>query len=307
MAHLFVIAGHGAGDPGASGNGYTEAERVRTLAAKLRAYGGEDVTLADTGRDWYADNGISSLSIPKSWQIIELHMDSAAASARGGHVIISSKYEPDKYDKALAQAISAILPGRSQTIVKRGDLANPKRAAAKGYSYRLLECGFISSAEDVKIFNARTDDIAKRILGAFEISVSGTGSGSDTVSGGSKPAGPGEIKPPQLAADGKWGRDTTLRLQEIFGTVQDGIVSNQQARYRQPGCYTGWEWKNAPTGSSDLIKAIQKAVGAAADGWIGPDTIKAMQAYWGTVQDGKISAVSDVVKAMQRWANGRAA
>ena len=69
----------------------------------------------------------------------------------------------------------------------------------------------------------------------------------------------------------------------------------------------GWEWKSAPTGSSDLIKAIQKAVGAAADGWIGPDTIRAMQKYWGTVQDGKISAVSDVVKAMQRWANGRAA
>lgn len=29
MAHLFVIAGHGAGDSGAVGYGYTEAERVR--------------------------------------------------------------------------------------------------------------------------------------------------------------------------------------------------------------------------------------------------------------------------------------
>ena len=27
--HLFIIAGHGAGDPGATENGYTEAERVR--------------------------------------------------------------------------------------------------------------------------------------------------------------------------------------------------------------------------------------------------------------------------------------
>ena len=35
MAHLFIIAGHGAGDCGAVGYGYTEAERVRALASRL--------------------------------------------------------------------------------------------------------------------------------------------------------------------------------------------------------------------------------------------------------------------------------
>lgn len=169
MAHLYVIAGHGAGDPGATGNGYTEAERVRVLAARLSALGGSDVTVADTSRNWYADNGISSLSIDKSWQIIELHMDSASASARGGHVIIKSGFSPDAYDTALANFIGGILPGRSNLIVGRSDLANPNRAAAKGYSYRLLECGFISNAEDVSIFNSRMDEIAAGILSAFGI------------------------------------------------------------------------------------------------------------------------------------------
>ena len=102
MTKIFVIAGHGAGDPGACANGYQEAERVRALAAKIKAYGGSNVTVGDTSRDWYADNGISSLNISKDTQIIELHMDSAAASARGGHVIIKSGYNPDKYDTALA-------------------------------------------------------------------------------------------------------------------------------------------------------------------------------------------------------------
>ena len=32
MVKLYVIAGHGAGDSGAVGNGYQEAERVRVLA-----------------------------------------------------------------------------------------------------------------------------------------------------------------------------------------------------------------------------------------------------------------------------------
>lgn len=309
MTHIFVIAGHGAGDPGASGNGYTEAERVRALAAKIKAYGGDAVTVGDTSRNWYADNGISTLSISKSWQIIELHMDSASASARGGHVIINSGFEPDKYDTALAAFISGILPGRAQTIVKRNDLANPKRAAAKGYPYRLLECGFISNTQDVKIFNEKTDEIAKGILNVFEIGTSA--SGSTDTSGESKPVSatpqPDTLKAGRLAVDGKWGRDTTLRLQKIFGTVQDGAVSNQRAEYRQPGCYTGWEWENDPSGYSDLIKAIQRKVGSAVDGWIGPDTIRAMQKYWGTVQDGKISAVSDLVKAIQKWANSQAA
>lgn len=309
MTHIFVIAGHGAGDPGASGNGYTEAERVRALAAKIKAYGGDAVTVGDTSRNWYADNGISTLSISKSWQIIELHMDSASASARGGHVIINSGFEPDKYDTALAAFISGILPGRAQTIVKRNDLANPKRAAAKGYPYRLLECGFISNTQDVKIFNGKTDEIAKGILNVFGIGTSD--SGSTDTSGESKPVSatpqPDTLKAGRLAVDGKWGRDTTFRLQKIFGTVQDGAVSNQRAEYRQPGCYTGWEWENDPSGYSDLIKAIQRKVGSAVDGWIGPDTIRAMQKYWGTVQDGKISAVSDLVKAIQKWANSQAA
>ena len=309
MTHIFVIAGHGAGDPGASGNGYTEAERVRALAAKIKAYGGDAVTVGDTSRNWYADNGISTLSISKSWQIIELHMDSASVSARGGHVIINSGFEPDKYDTALAAFISGILPGRAQTIVKRNDLANPKRAAAKGYPYRLLECGFISNTQDVKIFNEKTDEIAKGILNVFGIGTSA--SGSTDTSGESKPVSatpqPDTLKAGRLAVDGKWGRDTTFRLQKIFGTVQDGAVSNQRAEYRQPGCYTGWEWENDPSGYSDLIKAIQRKVSSAVDGWIGPDTIRAMQKYWGTVQDGKISAVSDLVKAIQKWANSQAA
>lgn len=56
MAKLFLIAGHGAGDPGACGNGYTEAERVRVLAERIKVLGGGNVMLADTSRNWYKDN-----------------------------------------------------------------------------------------------------------------------------------------------------------------------------------------------------------------------------------------------------------
>ena len=170
MAHLFIIAGHGAGDCGAVGYGYTEAERVRALASRLSALGGGgNVTVADMNRNWYADNGIMSLNIPKDWQILELHMDSAGASAKGGHVIINSAYSADQYDTALASFIGSFFPGRAKNIVPRSDLANPNRAAARGYSYRLLENGFITNSGDLNKFNCQMDDLARGILNAFGI------------------------------------------------------------------------------------------------------------------------------------------
>ena len=104
--------------------------------------------------------------------------------------------------------------------------------------------------------------------------------------------------------DGKWGKDTTIKAQEIFGTTIDGIVTDQRKEYKSqnPGLIS-FEWKSNPTGYSELIKAIQKKVGATPDGWIGPNTIKKMQKYFGTVQDGCISNPSDVVRAFQKWLN----
>ena len=174
MPNIFVIAGHGAGDPGACGGGYSEAERVRALATAIKKYGGASVTLGNFSRNYYADNGISSLNLPSGTQIVELHMDSGASSARGGHVIIQSGLGgADKYDKALANVVCSMFPGRSVQIVERNDLANPARAAAKGYPYRLVENGFISNATDRDIFNRNIDKLAKGYCEAFGIGTSG--------------------------------------------------------------------------------------------------------------------------------------
>ena len=169
MAHLFLIAGHGAGDSGAVGYGYTEAERVRALARRIVAYGGSNVTLGDTNRNWYADKGISLLNIPKSYQILELHMDSGVSTAKGGHVIIKEGYNPDQYDTALANFIGSFFPGRANKVVGRAHLANVNRASAKGYSYRLLENGFITNKTDLTKFNEEIDDLARGILKSFGI------------------------------------------------------------------------------------------------------------------------------------------
>lgn len=172
MAKLFVIAGHGAGDSGACGNGYQEAERVRVLAQKIKDFGGDNVELCDFNLNSYRSNIIGKGLVPKGVKILELHLDSTSSkTAKGGHVIINGNFKADKYDEALAKMISEMFPGRSKTIVGRTDLANVKRAAANAYNYRLMECCFISNAEDIEKFNANIDTLAKKILGCFDISV----------------------------------------------------------------------------------------------------------------------------------------
>lgn len=170
MEKLFIICGHGAGDPGATGNGYEEAERVRALAKRIKNFGGDSVIIGDTSKKWSKSKMVTNKNIPKGSLVLELHMDSAASkSAKGGHVIIKGGFAADKYDKALAKFISTFFPGRSKSIVGRNDLINPNMAASAGINYRLLECCFISNKSDVEIFNSNLDEIAKGILKAFGI------------------------------------------------------------------------------------------------------------------------------------------
>lgn len=171
MAKLFVICGHGAGDPGCCAGGYTEAERVRALGRRIKELGGDQVVLCDTSRNWYADGGLNSLKA--DGPVVELHMDaSGLKTPHGAHVIISSKFSPDSYDKTLADKLSAFMPGRAQKLVKHSDLANVNRAAARGINYRLAENGFIDNGGDLQKFNEYLDDLARIYLESFGIKAS---------------------------------------------------------------------------------------------------------------------------------------
>ena len=173
MSKLFIICGHGAGDSGACSSGFTEAERVRVLGRRMKELGGDSVLLGDTNRNYYEDKGISNLTISKDYQILELHMDSSSnAEACGGHVIIKTGYKPDAYDSAIANFISDMFPGRSNSIVERNNLANVNRAASKGYAYRMLECCFISNINDLTKFNNELDKLASGLLSCFGIGAS---------------------------------------------------------------------------------------------------------------------------------------
>lgn len=281
MAKLYIIAGHGAGDPGACAGGQTEEERVRALASVIKQRGGSDVEVLDTSRNWYADGGINSLSLPKGAMLLELHRDYAAESARGAHVIIYGGFDADEFDKALAAKLSAILPGRSQTIVKRTDLANPKRAANRGINYRLAEVGFISNAEDRSIFDTRITEIADAILEAAGIGPSGSASAPSTPAQqpAAKPSAPSASNSGEKTGTGFGG---TYRCTVNSLNVRDAptLGGNVVASYSKGQTVVlddwykiadGWVWgryTGASSGKKRYVAVGKPTGGPAADDYL---------------------------------------
>lgn len=114
----------------------------------------------------------------------------------------------------------------------------------------------------------------------------------------------------KVTVDGEWGSSTTKLAQKIFGTEQDGIISNQDTDCRKYclNCvayglpYGSWVW-NDSSGYSPLIAAIQKKIGARTDGKFGSDTIKKLQSFLKVGVDGYCGP--ETVKAFQNWLNAQ--
>lgn len=225
MPRLYVIAGHGNGDPGASGNGFDEAERVRILATKIKEHGGDQVILHDFADNAYASGALNYIDIPSDCQVVELHMDSAGSGARGAHVIYKAGFSPDDYDIALADFISGVFPGRASKLVGRSDLANVNRAAKRGFPYRLVENGFISNAEDVNIFNSRIDEIAVGYCNVFGISTTPVVPEPEP-----EPEPPVEPSRPTTGTANVPADPTQEELEELADLVQLGRFGNGEDR-----------------------------------------------------------------------------
>nr|DAK68162.1 MAG TPA: LYSK HYDROLASE, ENDOLYSIN [Caudoviricetes sp.] len=105
----------------------------------------------------------------------------------------------------------------------------------------------------------------------------------------------------QLTVDGKFGPATARRLQQYFGTTQDGVVSHQYKQKFNQNIYAA-QFDQTLRGSN-VIRALQKMLGVSQDGLMGQATIKALQKRFGTTPDGIISPVSNVVSALQRRLN----
>ena len=112
--------------------------------------------------------------------------------------------------------------------------------------------------------------------------------------------------------DGIWGQSTTKYLQKLLNTPQDGIISNQLnscKKYLLNAHTSSWKFNAIGYGGSTMIKAMQKTLGVAADGYAGKNTIVALQnflkrkGYNPGAADGLMG--EKTVKALQMYINNQ--
>lgn len=85
-----------------------------------------------------------------------------------------------------------------------------------------------------------------------------------------------------VAVDGSWGCATTRYTQKLLGTTIDGKVSKQprsNKKYLTAASTSSWEFKLIGATGSNMIKALQKLIGADPDGKFGKKSVTALQQF----------------------------
>lgn len=181
MAKYLIVYGHGQGDPGAGGNGYTERDFTRnTLGTHLEKYSKQltknTVDFYDKSKNMYIQTqaGGGAYTVASSYSsITELHLDaSGSSSSTGGHVIVKKGFSADKNDLAIAQVVNKYVGWwgsvkGTKGISYRSDLLNLNVFARRGISYRLVELGFITNKTDVNKLVKNIDAVAKELIEAI--------------------------------------------------------------------------------------------------------------------------------------------
>lgn len=157
---ILLIAGHGAGDPGAGGNGVWEADKTRealpTLRAALQARG-ITVTTYPVSRNCYADirAGGPKYAYQNYDAVIEIHFNAYNGEAHGTETLYrTSKGLATAIDKAIAEE------GFTDRGPKlRTDLQNMNYAASLYVPYVLIETCFIDNRKDMAHYEEKRRDL----------------------------------------------------------------------------------------------------------------------------------------------------
>nr|DAV56287.1 MAG TPA: Cell wall hydrolase autolysin [Caudoviricetes sp.] len=288
--HVFLSAGHGGSDPGAVAYGMEEKdinlEILLSCKAELERHGVKVTASRTADENDPVNEEVREANASRAEIAVSFH-----TNAGGGDGSETYYYAGNANGKRLAELcekhVNAI--GQNSRGVKTKNLAFTRDTVMTAV---LCECSFIDHDSDNDII----DTAAER--NAFGIAYAKAILEYLGIEYGGKPATP---NPPKIDVDGWWGRATTMELQRLLGTVQDGIVSGQASTNRlyHNRCDTSsWQYG---IGGSAVIRAFQKRLGVSSDGHFGPISIRGLQKRLGLSQDGYCGPLT--VKAIQRWIN----
>jgi N-acetylmuramoyl-L-alanine amidase len=173
--NICLIAGHGAGDPGACGCGYEEAdltrEVVEILADKLQGYADIDVYPMDHSA--YHDLSVGDLQV--NWTnydyVLEVHFN--AGGGEGTEIYVTRIEEATDAEETIMDEMGEYFNIRGVKRMNFNVIYSAKRA---GVSSALLEVCFIDS-DDMDIYEENKDGVIQSIANGI---IKGFGLGGDT-------------------------------------------------------------------------------------------------------------------------------
>ena len=164
--NILLIAGHGAGDPGACGCGYEEADLTREvvgmLADKLNGYADVDIEVYPTDHSAYHDLSVGNLQV--NWSdydyVLEVHFNACGGQAEGTEIFVTRGEEGTDVEECIMDKLSEYFTVRGVKRMNFNVIYSAKRA---GVSSALLETCFIDSESDVDTYENNKEGIAQAI------------------------------------------------------------------------------------------------------------------------------------------------
>ncbi|WP_139243117.1 N-acetylmuramoyl-L-alanine amidase, partial [Enterococcus termitis] len=168
MAKILLIAGHGAGDPGAIGNGTSEAVETRRVVNALVSplkNNGMDVTVYDQNKNAFAEAQVGRLNFGGTFDyVFEVHFNSFNSQAKGTEAFITSSESSDSIEQDIVKRLSKYFVSRG---VKRTNFSVIYNAKLRGMSSCLYEMCFIDNAADMQAYNNNFSSIIKDMANAI--------------------------------------------------------------------------------------------------------------------------------------------
>lgn len=169
---ILLIAGHGAGDPGACANGFQEQERVRALVMQVASrIKGAQVDIYDFSKNCVKECKKGNVPAFADYDyVIEFHLNASQNPTAHGSMFYLDQSETGHSveDKILEEMQKVGYDIAWDGVVKTqvqfaGGLVVQNRCRAAGTSHALLETCFITNKEDMDRLNSMLAQTAQAV------------------------------------------------------------------------------------------------------------------------------------------------
>lgn len=162
---VLLIAGHGEGDPGATGQGFKEEDLTREMVSLIdnKLYGEMPYYVYNTELNCYRQCKNNNLPVWTQFEfVLEIHFNAYNGSASGTEILVHPSREVLKMESMMLSEMHSI-GFVNRGIKTRNNLLIMNLCNRAGVKYALFEICFIDNRTDIAIYQQRKNDIALMI------------------------------------------------------------------------------------------------------------------------------------------------